>query len=291
MKRKVLFVINPASGLSAKRNLPANLGKYLIESALDYTVVFTRYRGHARQISEQAVQDGYDAVIAVGGDGTVSEVASGVVNSSVAIGIIPMGSGNGLANHLKIPRDLKKNLALLNAFNLRSIDTFTVNGSFGCNLAGIGFDGKVAKLFDNNQGRGLFRYAQIILHEFLRYKEGQFRVHADGLEVEKRAFFICAANSAQFGNGAEIAPHAIMDDGFLDICICKKVPLIKSPVWAMMLMTRRVNQSRYVEYFKAKELIINAQKSTPFHIDGDYMEDACQLEIKVNPKSLKVLVP
>lgn len=291
MEKRILIIINPVSGISNKERIRHVLHEKLQDSHLDYTVMFSEFRGHGTQIANEASENGLDAVVVVGGDGSVNEVAKGLVNTNVALGIIPTGSGNGLAHFLHIPFNLSKAIDNIKAFRIKKIDTFTINGNFGCNLSGVGFDAKVAVEFSKVKRRGFWSYFRIVLQEYLTYKSQSYVLEFDGKTINRKALMVCFANSNQFGNNAIIAPDASADDGLIDICVISKVPLVEAPVMGTMLISRLINKTHYAEYFKTHEVILHKPESTPLHIDGDPVDSGNTIHAKVNPLSLNVIVP
>lgn len=291
MKKRILIIINPVSGISNKERIRQLLNEKLEESNLFYTIEFTEFPGHGTQLANEATENGLDAIVVVGGDGSVNEVAKGLVNTNVALGIIPTGSGNGLAHFLHIPFNLSKAINNITAFRIKKIDTFTINGNFGCNLSGVGFDAKVAVEFSKAKRRGFWSYFKIVLQEYINYEPQNYVLEFDGKTIERKALMICFANSNQFGNNAVIAPGASADDGLIDICIISKVPLIEAPFMGTMLVSRLLNKTHYAEYSKTREVTLKKPSGVPLHIDGEPMETDNKIHLKVNPLSLNVIVP
>jgi YegS/Rv2252/BmrU family lipid kinase len=290
VKRNILILINPVSGISNKHRIRQILKERLDDSGLDYQVKFTGYSGHGTELAQEAVNSGHDAVVVAGGDGSVSEVAKALVNTDVALGIIPTGSGNGLAHFLKLPFNLSKAIGNIKTFRVKKIDTFTVNGRFGCNLSGVGFDAKVADEFSKVKRRGFWSYFRIVLQEYVTYESQNYVLEFDGKTIERKALMICFANSNQFGNNTVIAPGACADDGLIDICVISKVPILEAPVMGTMLVSRLLNKTHYAEYFKTSEVVLNKPEGIPLHIDGDPVDTENTIRVKVNPLSLNVIV-
>lgn len=290
MKRKVLFIINPVSGVRDKNKTLNTIERHTCTRECEYEILFTQYPRHAFELGQKAVAENIDAVIISGGDGSVNEVASALVNTNVKLGIIPNGSGNGLARHLGIPTDPAKSLDIINRFTPRMIDTYSVNGHFGCNLAGLGYDAKVAHEFAKQKHRGFFSYVNSALKTFPRYKPLQYQITQNNTPEISRALFISIANSNQFGSGAVIAPGAQTDDGLLDICIVKPIPIWIAPWFAISMLRNRSDKTGYVKYIKVTRAIISADQPTELHIDGDPFPPVKIIEVEVNPLSLGVLV-
>lgn len=284
--KKVLFVVNPISGVKSKKAAIELLSSSL-DDHISYTVVDSERANHATELTNQAIVDGYDAVVALGGDGTVNEVSRALVNSRVALGILPFGSGNGFARHRKIPIIIKDAIELINQFSTKTIDTATLNGEVFLTTAGLGFDAHVGWKFSESRSRGFLTYSQIAINEFIGYKEEDYHLIIDGKELKTKAFVISIANGGQYGNNAWIAPDASMEDGKLNVCIIKPFPTHFIPDILLKLFSKNLTASKYYESIEAKEIqIINAHK---FHLDGEPRETNGDLIIQVVPKSLKVI--
>ncbi len=286
---KILFLINPVSGISNKQRIKDLIHRRIDKSKFDYDVLFTEYAGHGVELSETAISENHDAVIVVGGDGSVNEVGSALVNTKVALGIIPTGSGNGLAHHLKLPFNLARSIENINKYQISRIDTLEINNHFCVNIAGVGFDAKVALEFSKAKRRGFWSYFQIILHEYPKYKALDYTLTFDNQVVRKNALLVCFANSNQFGNGVVIAPKASLTDGILDVCIMSKVPLVQAPVLGQVLFLKLINKTHYVEYIRTKQIKLSQQQDQVAHIDGDPIFLGKEIHVKVNPLSLNVI--
>lgn len=290
-KKNLLVIINPVSGISNKQKIRELIDDNIDKEKFDPELVFTAYAGHGKLLATEAVNQGYNAVVVVGGDGSVNEVGAALVNTEVPLGIIPTGSGNGLAHHLKLPFNLNKAIGLINKFHFEKIDTYTVNGQFGCNVAGVGFDAHVAEKFALVSRRGFWSYFRIILQEYPGYEAMPFTLEYGAEKIHRKALLISFANSNQFGNGAVIAPEASLTDGLLDICIMSKVPLLEAPLMGQMLIFKLINRTHYVEYIKTAEFTLTQEIDGPSHIDGDPFVRGKKFHVKVNPLSLNVITP
>jgi YegS/Rv2252/BmrU family lipid kinase len=289
--KKVFFIINKFSGGGY---LPEVEGRIITRCGalnLECTIEFTKERGHAKKLALEAVQKNFGLVFAVGGDGTVNEVAQGLVNSHVPMGILPKGSGNGLARHLGIPLELHQALNLLESSRPVSIDTISVNGHLSVNVSGIGFDAHIAGLFGKNGKRGLVNYAKLSLREYSTFKEFPTEIMLDGNNISRDVFMLSIANSTQFGNNARIAPRASVCDGWIDVCFLKKVPFVSLPGFIKQMFTGKVHQSTYMEIIQAKKISIHFSQPVAYHIDGEPMDAECDFSIGISPKSLRVLLP
>jgi YegS/Rv2252/BmrU family lipid kinase len=290
IRKKILFIVNPFSGVGRHKSIEKHIEKVLDHGLFDYEVKYTEAPHHATELTQNAINHKFDIVVAVGGDGTVNEVAKAIVGTDVILGIIPSGSGNGLARHLNISVFPEKAIRVINNQNVKKIDTAQANEQFFVNLAGVGFDALVAKKFAGQQRRGFFKYFKIAVQEYLRYEPTKFTMIVDGQKIKRKALFISFANSDQFGYNTSIAPQAKIDDGFIDISIVKKIPLWKTLFTATLLYSKQINRSKYIEVLRAKEVQIIRKKKT-IHLDGEPIKLSKNLIVKVNPSSLSVLVP
>ena len=291
-KKRILFIVNPISGSRRKRNLPKLIDELIDKRKYKVTIALTEYAKHAAEISFKGVQDGYDIIVAVGGDGTINEVASQMINSKATLGIIPGGSGNGLARHLNIPLSPTRAIELLNIGIETKIDTVTVNKKPFVSIAGVGFDALVAKKFANSPRRGFLTYFKIVTNEFFNYKPKKYTLYFDdGPFIKQRAFFIAFANSNQFGYNTKIAPTAKLNDGKIDICIVQKPNVFQAPVVANLLLLKLIDKSPLVDIISTSEVVIKRKKNRVINIDGEPVKLAKDLHIKVIPLSLKVIIP
>lgn len=290
-KKKVLFIINPIAGTRKKKEVPHLVKTQLDSNIFESEIVYTEFHGHARTLAIDAAHQNVDYVMAVGGDGTVNEIANGLMNSNTTLGIIPCGSGNGLARHLGIPIDNMGALTVLKQQKIERIDGAMANGkAFFC-TAGIGFDAHIGKLFALSHRRGFNTYVTTTLREIFLYEPQLYTIQIDGEILEKKAFSITLANASQFGNNAFIAPQADIRDGLLDLCIVNAYPKRYAIHLGYRLFDKTINQSRFVESKRVKEITISADKARCFHLDGEYLELEDQLHIKIIASCLNVLVP
>jgi diacylglycerol kinase (ATP) len=286
-----LFIINPISGVGNHKGI-----ERLIEDRLDKTrfissVIYTKSPGDATEISRKAAAEGIEIVAAVGGDGTVNETAAGLVGTTTTLAIVPRGSGNGLARHLKIPMNVKRSIDIINRGKSQKIDTATLNDQLFVNLAGVGFDASVAKKFAAAGKRGFSTYFRITNSSYKDYEPKQYTLIIDGNVIRRRALLISFANSSQFGNNTSIDPSASINDGYIDVCIVGKMPYWKALLYAPLLFLKKFDQTRYIEIIRAKEVVLKRKKGKSIHLDGDPKIMGKELVMKINPLSLNVLVP
>ncbi len=291
MTNKVFFIINKYSGTGFRDSVEGRIIDTCARLKLEATIEYTQHKGHATQLARQAVADGFPRVFAMGGDGTVNEVAQGLVHTDTAMGILPKGSGNGLARHLKIPLRTPGALRLLDNHQVISMDTFSVNDRLSVNVSGIGFDAHIAGQFGKNGKRGLLGYGKLVMREFLSFREFPIKLTIDGKAMNRKIFILALANSSQFGNNARVAPHASVCDELIDICLIKKVPLTRAVDFARRMFTGHINKSRFVDIFHGRDIHLKFNKPMPFHIDGESMDPASEFDITIKPASLKMIVP
>jgi diacylglycerol kinase (ATP) len=291
LKKRILFIINPIAGKKRFGNIEDNINRNINKSIFDYSILYSRYKGHTFELSKEAVSQNFDVVVAVGGDGTINEVASALVNSYTALAIIPSGSGNGLAYHLRIPINLKKSIQIINDFHLDKIDVCQLNQFFVFSVAGIGYDAKVAFDFNHGKGRGMDSYFRAILKNYFTFQSEKYIVEYDGEKMEKSAFFITFANSSQWGYNVKVAPHASIQDGLFDVCFCTKPETFTLSPFVIRLLTDRIDESREMQYLQCKHLTIKTKNNHPIylHIDGDTVDPVTEIMIQIIPMALNVL--
>ena len=290
IKKKIIFIINPISGGKSTGNIPESIASGIDSEKFEYQVIFTKFAGHANKIAKKAVEAKSDIIVAVGGDGTVNEVASCLIHQSPALGIIPVGSGNGLARHLGIPRTVDKAIQLINKGRYTYIDTAAINNKPFISIAGVGYDALIAKKFSKSKKRGFSSYLKVIALSFIKYKPKKYKITVNGKTLNTKALFISFANSNQFGYNAQIAPKAKLNDGILDLCIAKKPRLLEMPVVANLVLLKMIDKSPYVSIIPAKEVVIERKKGKFVNIDGEAIKMKKKLEVKVIPSSLKIMI-
>lgn len=289
MKKNILFIINPISGGKSKINFPVLADRYLDKTKFSPIYLFSNSIGHAHQLVLENIENDTDIVVAVGGDGTINEIASAVVGSNKSMGIIPCGSGNGLARALGIPLNNHQALSKLNNFNFSKIDSGLFNNKYFFNMAGIGFDAHISKRFADDVTRGLKGYFRTTFTEIGQYRSESYIINIDGRQYEREAFMISIANSSQFGNNAHISPFASVSDGLLDVCIIKPFPLYHLPVMGYHMFTKTAHRSRFVEIIQGRHIEITREREGAVHLDGEPQLMGAKLTIQVRPLSLNIL--
>lgn len=289
LKANILFIINPISGGKKKSKIPRMIDNYLDKSRFNANFSFTDYIGHAAELAEEAAKKDFDIIVAVGGDGTINEVAAKVMQYKKILGIIPQGSGNGLARFLKIPMNIKKAIELINNYKVETIDCATLNGKFFFNMAGMGFDAHISAEFANHKTRGLYGYVKTVMKEMSAYQPQTYQINIDGVAYTRSAFVISIANSSQYGNNVFISPASSTSDGLLDICIVKEFPLYQLPVLAYQMIRAKTHQSTMVEIIRGKHILISRSKADSIHLDGESFLMDKEIAIDVIPLALKII--
>lgn len=292
-KKEIEFIINPIAGTKSKSVFKDLIKKHLDLDLFSHTISFTQESGHAYELASQAVNKGKEYVVAVGGDGTINETAKALIYEEAALGIIPYGSGNGLARHLGI--SLKPVLAIqaLNHQNIQTIDAGKANGNpFFC-TAGIGFDAHVGKIFSLASKRGFNTYIKTVLQEFITYRPQQYKISIAGkASFTKEAFSITFANAGQFGNNAYIAPQADITDGKLDLCVIEKYPKTAGISIGLRLFNKTIHKSHFVKTYQIEQAKVSCPEANCFHLDGEsFPLHGEGLDIAIVPKCLNVLIP
>lgn len=292
-KKRVLFIVNPASGPNnnSADEFTDQVSAHIDTTTIDYEIIVSQGEQHASELSRKAVEQKTDIVVAVGGDGTINEVAGSLIGSDTALGIIPAGSGNGLAHHLKIPFNFPEAIVLINKGRLLKIDTINVNDKPFLSIAGIGFDALVADKFAGNTTRGLMTYIKIVSSEYRLYRPLEYELSIDGNKDMHKALLISFANSDQFGYNTSIAPEASINDGLMDVCIVKKMPLYSIPFIVPLLFIRQIHRTPFVKIIKAREVVVNTSDELIVNIDGEPVTMKGPLRFVINPLSLKVIIP
>lgn len=290
-KEKILFLINPISGTKKKDNLPEKILKLIDKSKYEAEIHITRFRGDATEVVPIKMIEGFRRFVAVGGDGTVNEIAKALVDSEGILGIIPLGSGNGLARHLNIPLNLEKAMKLINEGKVDSIDYGRMNDEpFFC-TCGVGFDAHIGNEFAKNKGRGFLTYIKVTISDFFKYKPKKYRIKIDKeLKMKTRAFLITAANASQYGNNAYIAPTADIQDGKLDICILSPFRLHRAPGLGIRMFAKKIDKSSLMHTIQASEVVLKRKKAGVVHFDGEPSEMGKKIKIRIISRGLKVMV-
>lgn len=292
MKHKIIFIVNPISGHHNKSHFPNLVENYIDKNKYDYTIVFTEYANHATELTMKAIDDGYEYIAAVGGDGTINEVAKCMIGKEQTLIIIPLGSGNGLARHLGLPFKVEKLIKeVINNGKKYKIDTATMNGVPFISLAGIGFDAMIADYFAKDENRGFLTYAKLITEKYPNYRQKEYTlILDDNKTIECKPFFVTFANSSQFGYNAEISPKASVQDGLLDVCIFKKPNIIEIPIMATYFLAKQIDKSNFIDIHKAKKIQVFRKVDEVANVDGEPVEMSKDIIVEIKPLSLNILL-
>lgn len=256
----------------------------------DVTFRFTSHPGHATELAAEAVADGVDIVVAVGGDGTVNEVARALVGTDTALGIIPCGSGNGLARHLHIPMNVRKAVEILNEGHMTLIDSMTVNGIPCFCTAGVGYDAYVSEKYAKEPTRGLSTYVRKAVEGWFSYQPHQYIIETDNGTIHRTALAITCANANQWGNDFHVAPKASLTDGLIDVTIIHPIRLLNALKMPAQIFGYSFDKNPDVEALKTSRVDIHCSNPAPFHVDGE-PQFACDcLTVNIWPESLMVIV-
>jgi YegS/Rv2252/BmrU family lipid kinase len=288
--KNISFIVNPRAGSGQTLALEKMIRQYAGAHHDSFDIHYTQAQGHATELAAAHAREGYDIIVAVGGDGTINEVARGLVGTATTMGIVPKGSGNGLARHLGIPLNTAQAVnALFNSEEL-AIDVFRVNGKLSLNVSGIGFDGHVTNLFGVKSGRGLLGYVTVTVQEFTTFREFTAVIDTNDSRFSRNAFIIAIANSSQYGNNAYIAPAASVCDGLLHVNFLKKIPLYRMD-FVYDFFAGRVGNSPYSEIIETAGMKITTSSPIPFHVDGEPAGTSDHFDIALTPGALRILYP
>ena len=287
--RNILFLVNPVSGGKSKEKLITKLKSLIDKNAISADVYQTSSRTDTIEKAAKAVLQNYHTVVAVGGDGTINDIASQLVGTQTALGIIPMGSGNGLSRELKIPFELEKAFELILKNRIKEVDSGLVNEKPFFNIAGIGFDAHIAGLFEQAKSRGLMGYLKLILQSYGSYIPEKYTIQIGTKTFKQSAFVLAVCNGRQFGNNAWIGPNAKLDDGQLDITLIKTARWYQLPgiVWWMFL--QKIDRSAQIDAYRSTEILVNRETEGLVNIDGEPVIMNKDLTFKVLPKSLRII--
>ncbi len=289
MKERIWFIVNPISGGRKKASLPALIAAHLDHNRFDYEIIETEFKGHAITIAEKAVAQGIDIVCAVGGDGSVHEVGTTLIGSQTQLAIIPLGSGNGLARHMKIPLKIKEAIECINSGNRIEMDTLNVNNKPILGFGGYGFDALIAKKFEGSRKRGFISYIKLVLKEVFKYNPINVSIDANG-QVRKLPVFLCTiANTSEFGNGFIVSPKSDATDGKFEVVILKPFSFWNIPAMLFRYFSGRTDYSGLTEVIKTDHATLVLPHSYG-QIDGEPISSGKKVQVDVVPRSLRIIV-
>ena len=288
-KKKIRFVVNPISGTQDKTPIIKSIPRYLDNEHFEWEVAWTDHRGHAAELAAEAAQAGFDVCVAIGGDGTVNEVARSLRHTDTALAIIPMGSGNGLARHLLIPMDPDGALRVLAQCQIKALDYGLINDiPFFC-TCGMGFDAFISLKFAEAGKRGPITYVENVLKEGLKYKPETYEVEDDTGTHRHKAFLIACANASQYGNNAYIAPGATMKDGEMDVIIMEPFDALEAPQIAADLFMKTLANNSRIKTFRTQRLHIHRKSPGAIHYDGDPIMTGTDIDVSIEHLGLRIV--
>lgn len=288
---KIFAIINPISGIGPKSQIPAMLAEKMQHTEHELVMAYTKRPGHGAELARQAVANDYGAIIAVGGDGTVNEIASVLRDTDLTLGVIPRGSGNGLARALGIPLTVGKAIDTIVAGHTRVIDCCTANEYAFFTTCGVGYDAGVSDRFAKSRNRGPLQYVLSMIEEYLTYKPETYRITIDGRKFEQKAFLVTVANAPQYGNNVFIAPDARLDDGLLNVVIISPLDQIDVPILAVQLMTKKIGDNKKADCYTTASLSLERSSEGIIHLDGDPVKMGRKIDIKVHPRAIRLFAP
>ena len=289
-KMRLLFIANPISGTHDKQPIIDSLPQFLPEERFTWEVQWTTHRGHAAELAQQASKEGLDVCVAIGGDGTVNEVARSLCHSQTALAIIPMGSGNGLARHIQIPMDPDGALRVISECQIKALDYGTINDMpFFC-TCGMGFDAFISEKFAGSGKRGLMTYIENTLRGGLTYQPDTYELEIDGQTEHHKAFLIACGNASQYGNNFYITPQASMSDGLLDVTIMEPFNVLEAPQIVMQMLNKTLDTNPRIRTFRCQSLKIHRPTPGVIHYDGEPAEAGTDITVQLVPKGLRVVV-
>jgi len=289
---KIVFISNPASGTSNKKPDETFIRSFFEnDSTTEIEIIETKFRGHAVEIAAEAVKKNADVVVAIGGDGTVNEIAGSLVGSNCALGIIPCGSGNGLARHHKIPMNFSEALRVIKRNNQKKHDAARINKVYSFNVSGLGYDAHVAHLFGKDGKRGFNSYIKLVFREFAAYHEHMLKI-TNGSEIIRQPVLLAAiATASQFGNNATISPLSDTNDGMTNLTLVRKMSGWKMPWFVIRVFAKQVGKSKFAKLLQQEKFIIESEIELPLHVDGEPAGFHKRIEIETVKDALRIIVP
>lgn len=288
---KVRLIINPISGTRSKTGLDRMVIDALGPLGREVEIAYTKGHGDATRLALSAVEKGCETVLAAGGDGTINETAAALCGTGVVLGIIPCGSGNGLARHLGIPVDIKESLKIIIENHAMDIDYATVNDKkFFC-TCGVGFDAAVSEAFARKKTRGKLTYIQSTFQTYANYEPEHYTIIANGKTLTEKAFLVAVCNASQYGNNAYIAPSASINDGLLDVTIIHAGNALSTALVGVDMLTGMIERNMLIQTFRTDNIIIEREHRGPSHVDGEPMEMDSRLNVCCHHNGLRVFTP
>jgi diacylglycerol kinase (ATP) len=289
--KRMAFIVNPKAGTNLQKNIRSAVDKYLNHKRFEYGIWLTEHPGHGYELAQQRIAEGYDIIVVVGGDGSVNEIAPALVGTSVALGIVPAGSGNGLAMHLGYGRAIAQAVKKLNHADVKRMDVGHLNGRPFFNVAGIGFDGLVSNLMKASNWRGFVPYFLKSVEAGLTYTPCDCVIELDDRTITEKCFVIAIANGPMYGYNVQIAPDALLDDGFFEVVILKDAPRWQYFAAVPATFNGKIYDATFVEHFTTRKVRISAAQPLHVHVDGEGLLLEEPLTFDITPQALHILVP
>ncbi|MCG8608134.1 diacylglycerol kinase family lipid kinase [bacterium] len=292
MFKKISVIVNPIAG--GKRNSGSTVNRvteYFFSNGYEKEIRLTNKPGDANIFAKDAIHDRKDLVMVIGGDGTINEVASGLVGCEVPMAIVPVGSGNGLARSLNIPTRIEEACQLITEGRMTAIDVGKVNDRYFFSVLGVGFDAAVGRSFNSFHTRGPMAYVYLGIREYLRFRPDRIKINFGNKSLDIAPFLICVANGQQYGNNALIAPEAKLNDGLLDVCIVHRLTIPDLFSAVPKLFQGKLQRYSQAEFHRAKEVVIEREADQHVNLDGETVLQDARIKISILPKSLKVFTP
>lgn len=287
--KKLQIIVNPISGRGSKNKVLSTINSHIDRKKYNVKICFAEYVGHATALAEEAVKGGVEVVVAVGGDGTVNEVARALIHTSTALGIIPCGSGNGLARHLHIPMNIRKAVEIINVGSIETIDTLTVNGRPCFCTAGVGYDAHISAEYAKEQSRGLQTYVRKAVGEWFKYSPQEYIIETDNQIIKRKAVAVTCANANQWGNEFHVAPKASLKDGLIDITIIHPIKFFHALAMPFQILGYSFDRNPDVECLKTEHLLIRHIGPFMIHIDGEPVVAENNMRVEIVKESLEVI--
>jgi YegS/Rv2252/BmrU family lipid kinase len=296
MQRRLLFLLNPRAVVQSGKPLTEIIRQKCVAYKFEFEIHNSNADGDYEWLRKKITEESFTDVIIAGGDGTISTIASSILDLNIKIGIIPRGSGNGLALAAGISKNPYKALDIIFQGNASLVDAFLINNQFSCMLSGIGFDAQVAHDFDKQQKRGFWKYTQLTVKNLFGIKSYPFKIYSPVNNLQVQAYFVSVANSNQFGNHFTIAPKASLSDGLLDVVVVEKANfflLLLRVVWHIRFgtFTQNLKKRFGITYFQTDVVTIENPEKAPFHIDGDGKQTSDLFQIQIIPNAYRLLMP
>lgn len=289
MPRKLLFIVNPNAGKRISERIIETIRKEFPQN-IYYQVAVWKDKDHFEEITGLLRTEGYTDAIAVGGDGTVNHVAKTILNTGITLGIVPVGSGNGLARSLGLSMNIEEVIKQIARGKTTRIDNGVVNGiPFFC-TSGIGFDAHIGNLFASLTKRGLQGYVKITLRELFKYRAQNYTLEFNGQKIQRKAFLITVANAGQYGNDFYIAPQANLQDGMFHVAILKPFNFFHLFGLMTKILSKKAHLSGRIETFATNKITITRDKKDCIHFDGDPAVVEKEVLFINNPASLSVII-